>query len=261
MSRLRIGIVAVTMLAAAASVWADAITIDGQRYDDVLITRSSVFYYVQIPDEGRTINIPVDQVNPNSVTISDDPYYRDELKAEYERNRAMKDTGKPVIQNPSFQVEDSGPSQADVDALLRGGGGGGNAGGAGGAGISRNQFEQMLSNFGAQFRDGPQRNGQPSRVARMPDGTTLTLVGPPNRLTGLNVKGQGTPQQYAMFTNQMKMTVARLSPGAVAQVDSFVADAEKDGRATLNLPNGQARLTYSENGGTVKFEYDLSFAN
>lgn len=259
MLRLRIAsaafaTLALTMMRPAA---ADTITVNGKRYDDVLVLKTSAFYYIQLPDEGRTLSVPAEDVDPAKVSINDDPFYRDKLKIEYDRNREAREANENVqVTDPAFQADtSSGPSQAQLDAL-RGGGGGG-----AGASIPRTQFEQMLSNFGVQFQDGPQRNGQPSRVARMPDGTTIELVGPPNRLMGLTVKGQGTPQQYAMFQNQIKMTAGQMAPSAAGQLDSLFAEAKEKGRATLTMPNGQIRVMHTENAGTVKFEYNLTFGN
>jgi hypothetical protein len=59
--------------------FADQITVEGKTYQNVLIFKSSSRYYIRLPKEGRVISVPTTKVDESTVTIVDDPYYRDEL--------------------------------------------------------------------------------------------------------------------------------------------------------------------------------------
>ncbi len=247
---------ALSILVPCLSATADTITIDGQRYENVLISKSAALYYVQLPDEGRTLSVAVDKVDPDSVTINEDPYYRDELKAKYERNREMNESQEPVVVDPAFRVQESTPNQADVDALLEAGGEGGDAV-ASNASLSPSAIEAGLAGFGIQFQDGPNKGGHPTRIARSRTGITIELVGPPDELVQMTVKGQGTPQEYTMMTSQMRMFVTQAAPNAVSQYNGLVTEAEQKGQATMNAGGLQFRLSRDENGPNVQFEFNV----
>jgi len=245
-----------TALAAIAgtSAFADRITVDGRTYEDVLVLETSSFYYVQIPDEGRTLSVPRDAVDEGSVVINDDPYYRDERKAKYDETKAARESGEAMVDDPAFHVQGQTTPNIDTDALLGRGGGGGGGGGGAGLGATRNDVETLLTGFGIAFQDGPGSDGLPTRVAKMPDGTAIELLGPANTLQGIRVKGRGTPQQYSMMLNQTRMMLAQLAPQAVGGLDGLINEAERNGRASATLNGVNVTLTREEAGEMLDFQ-------
>lgn len=68
---------------------ADAITIDGVRYDGVYVRESDSRYYVQIPSSGQTISAPKPRVDVAQVIITEDKAEREALLREWRiRNAA-----------------------------------------------------------------------------------------------------------------------------------------------------------------------------
>lgn len=74
----------------AARVHADQITVDGVTWKDVLIYESSTMYYIKVPAEGLIFNTPLDSVSASDVIIERDPYYRDELRRQYDEATSGK---------------------------------------------------------------------------------------------------------------------------------------------------------------------------
>ncbi|MFO7776455.1 MAG: hypothetical protein R6W89_11730 [Candidatus Hydrogenedentota bacterium] len=80
--------VAVTAgLLAVPMAGADSIVIGGELYDNVIVREGASLYYVQIPETGEIETIRTSEVAAEDVTITDDPFKRDELVAQWERNR------------------------------------------------------------------------------------------------------------------------------------------------------------------------------
>jgi hypothetical protein len=90
----------------------DSITIDGTHYRDVLIHTSPHFYFVTIPDEGRVLTVPVEEVNPATVSIVNEVQYRDALRAKY---MARRGNTKPR----SYSSMDETRVVADAQDTLR----------------------------------------------------------------------------------------------------------------------------------------------
>jgi len=67
---------------------ADSIVIDGTRYDNVRVTESSRMYYVQIPDEGRTITALKSEVD--EVQITGDASEREALHRKWEKESGTR---------------------------------------------------------------------------------------------------------------------------------------------------------------------------
>lgn len=222
---------------------ADEIVVEGSRYRDVLVTKSSTTYYVQIPWEGRTISVRVEEVEESSVTISDDPYYRDKLKEEYRDARDLRASGElppevPKAADPRFQVQERSPSR-DFEAFPGGPGGGAGAGQV----VARTQLESMLAGMlGVQFRAGPGRDGMPSVVAPMPSGGTMELFGPPNRFMGLEIISKVPAAQVTMVTTQMQMFVAQSSPQAAAEFRKLVQEAQESGQSQGTIDGNSVKI-------------------
>lgn len=229
--------------------WADSITIDGEHYRNVLVYKSRNMYYVQIPQEGRIVNAPLDEVDDATVEINDDPYYRDRLKSQYDQVREARESGQSIESNepldPAFQVVDSG-NDVDVDALLSGGGGGG-------LGIPRTQLETMLSQYGAQFSPGPKVQGNPSVQAQIPGGS-IQLIGPPNKLVGMVIRGSGTQQQMQMGRQQMGMLLSQVSPADANQIRQIWQELDRTGSYEMTQDGAKLSITQTQNGQTINVE-------
>lgn len=223
---------------------ADSIVINGQRLDNVLVTKTSAFYYVQLPKEGRTLNIPIDNVNAADVTINNDPFFRDDLKAKYAENKALREAG---------EAED-----ADADPSFRAGAGsassaGGTVGGGAGLGTSRTQAEQALSGMGANFQPGPGRNGLPSVVANVM-GAKLELIGPPETLMGIILSATAPAPQIEMMIGQQRMMAQQGPPEQGQLLNRLIDEAKQNGTSSGTAGGVKYELKYKPNGELVEFE-------
>ncbi len=85
---------------AAAVASADTITIDGTKYEGVVVTQSANMYYVQVPVEGTTMSALKTDVKREDVIIESDKEKREALLAEWRANNALRskdgDTKKPA---------------------------------------------------------------------------------------------------------------------------------------------------------------------
>ena len=188
LARIFASICGAVLLAGAAG--ADEITVSGNPYKNVLISKTESCYYVQLPEEGRTLSLPIAQVDASTVKINSDPFYRDPLKEKYTANKARRAAGEIKDVDPAFRAAavSGGGSAMKLDDLR--GGGGGAGGVAGGFGVPRTAIETTLTKFGFEFQPGP---GNTSAVAKRPGGS-LELLGPPESLTGIVAKASGPAQ-------------------------------------------------------------------
>ncbi len=252
----RIGSALVLVFAGHGLAYADAITINGQRLDNVLITKTSSFYYVQLPTEGRTLNFPIDSVEPGSVSINKDSFYRDKLKQQYSENKELRDSGQKDFEvDPAFRAE-TGARLGDASA---GGAAPAAPGGAstGGLGVPRTQVEATMAGFGLSFQPGPGRGGQPSVVAQMPDGSRVELLGPPEQLTGVVASGTGAPAQINMMMQQLRMLVTQLQPAAAGEIQGLIQESEASGSARRSVGGVTLSLTQSKQGENASVEFQM----
>ncbi|MCH8204342.1 MAG: TlpA family protein disulfide reductase [Candidatus Hydrogenedentes bacterium] len=79
-------------LAIAAAAWlcpgfgtavADTITVGETTYEDVLVLSSDLSYYIVLPDEGKTLTVPREDVDESRVTLTEDKARREELRRRY----------------------------------------------------------------------------------------------------------------------------------------------------------------------------------
>jgi hypothetical protein len=95
--RLLVGCVAV---AATVSVSADSITVDGVTYTNVLVKESPSLYYVQLPEEGRVITVSKSDVDPATVSYTQDDQERAALEARWRDARTpqtLQETTPPSV--------------------------------------------------------------------------------------------------------------------------------------------------------------------
>lgn len=243
-------------LAAPGTASADSITVDGQRLENVLVTKTSSFYYIQIPGEGRTLNVPIDQIDEASVQINKDPFYRDELQTRYKENHERRENDEEIVVDPAFRAgSETIGSGSGSDAGVPGGASAAPAGG--GLGVPRTQLESMLAGMlGQTFQPGPGRNGQPSVVAQMPDGSRVELLGPPEQLHGVIASGTGAPAQIKMMMQQLGMLVMQLQPAAASALPALTQEAEQSGSARKSVGGVTLSMTQTkqgENAAAVEF--------
>ncbi|MFP4193265.1 MAG: hypothetical protein ACLFU6_14490 [Candidatus Hydrogenedentota bacterium] len=79
---------------------ADSIVIGGELLEDVVVREGGSLYYVQIPETGEIETVRTSEVAAEDVTITDDPFERDELVAQWERNRDDEETTEPASASP-----------------------------------------------------------------------------------------------------------------------------------------------------------------
>lgn len=229
----------------------DTITAGGARYKDVLVLKSNSSFYIQIPWEGRTISVRLEDVDQSTVVINNDPYYRDRLKEEYRVSKQLRDAGQlPQGTDASaFRVLESSNGNFELPADS----GSGTGAGKGGLGIPRTQVEQALTSFGVQFLPGPGRGGDPSVAGTMPNGARIELIGPPESLNGLDITASIPAGQMVAFAGQMKMFVLQMDSSLAGDYDAMIREAQSSGRSSRTVNGISVSITMAENGGTVDF--------
>lgn len=71
--------------------WADTITVDGVRYEHVIVRESGTRYYIQLPQEGRAFSVSKARVAAEDVVLSANPSARDALVEEWNaRNTELR---------------------------------------------------------------------------------------------------------------------------------------------------------------------------
>lgn len=242
---------------------ADEIVLQGARYRDVLVHKSSTSYYVQIPWEGRTVSARIEGVDASTVSINEDPYYRDKLKAEYREAKELRDSGQlsTAPDDSMFRVR-AQSSSSDFKLYSDGAGtGGGGAGGGAGLGVPRSQIESMLAGFGVQFQGGPSRGGMPTVVGQMPTGVRIELIGPPNRLMGVDVTATGPASQVTASASQMQIFVVQIAPGVAREFPAMIQEAQQSGQSQRTVDGVSAQISMREVGEMVEFRMSVMAVN
>jgi len=235
---------------------ADEIVVLGSRYRDVLVMKSSTTYYVQIPWEGRTISVRAEEVDGSTVSISDDPYYRDKLRQEYRDSKDLRATGElppraPSKSDPRFQVQEQSKTK-DFELYQEGPGGG--AGGVGGLGVARTTVEQQLAGFGMQFSPGQARGGQPTVIANMGPAAQIVLIGPPGVLMGVSSSSTVPAAQVQAAAGQMQLMMGQLSPELAPQIGEIIKEAREKGEAKRNLDGVAITISFKPVGEMVEIK-------
>ncbi len=236
--------------AVVSTAGADEITVKGIPYKNVLITKTGSFYYVQLPEEGRTLNVLV--AEGSGVTINEDPFYRAPLREAYVQNRARRAAGEIKDIDPAFRGGKDATVSQSLDDLRGSGGGAAKGGGAaaGGFGVARSDIEAMLAGLGFQFQPGP---GNSSAVASRPDGS-LELLGPPESLKGIVAKATGPVQAVDASVGQMKMFLMQLKPAAAGALDQALNEAKEKGSGTASADGVSISITRKVDGANATIE-------
>lgn len=254
--------VSLALSSVCVSAVADEIVIGGARYRDVLVLKTTSNYYVQIPWEGRTISVRVEEVDESTVSINKDPFYRDELKDEYLEAKALRDAGKlsPAAIDPMFRVQAQSPS-AGSRPYEDGGSAGGRGTTGAGLGVPRTQLESMMAGMGVQFQQGPGRNGMPSVVAQMPTGGRIELIGPPNRLMGIEVSVTASAAQVTAAASQMQMFIMRSAPAIASEFQAMLQEAQQSGQSQRTIDGVSTTISMKESGEMVEFQMSVMALN
>ena len=197
---MRVSIVVVGMLLGAACVaWSDGITVKDKTYTDVLIHTSSNFYYITAPTEGRIITVPRSDVDPATVSIVDDPLYRDTLKARYDENRDSPKAKSYQSMDESKVVADAQAAVAAAndarfqmrpDGAMPSGGGMAAAGSASaqGLGVSAAELQQAVQPAGVTMKQQGTQAGHPKFTGRSASGELeVDAYGPEDNLKHLSL--------------------------------------------------------------------------
>ena len=228
---------------------ADEIVVKGARYRDVLVLKTSSTYYVQIPWEGRTISVRAGKVDESTVSINEDPFYRDELKREYREAKKLRDAGKTVRvkDDPTFRVQ-ARSSSTDYDPFKAGGTAGG------GLGMARSQMQSMMAGAGLQFQKGPGRDGMPSVIAQVPTGGHIELFGPANRLMGVEVVVTVPAAQLETAASQMQGFAGQAGAGNAAEIAAMFREAQKSGQSQRTMDGASITIAIQESDGMAELK-------
>ncbi len=213
---------------------ADDITVSGNPYKDVLVIKTGSFYYVQLPEEGRTISVLIAQVDASTVTINDDPFYRGPLKEKYTVNKTRRAAGEIKDVDPAFRTS--------------------GAAGGGGFGVPRTAIETTLTQFGFQFQPGP---GNMSAIAKRPDGS-LELLGPPESLTGILAKASGPVAAVDATAQQLQLLLMQLKAEAATAYMGALNEAKQKGSASASAAGVSISITRTVNGENVDMEIRIT---
>lgn len=237
---------------------ADEVVLRGARYRDVLVHKTETIYYVQIPWEGRTLSARIEEVDASTVLINEDPYYRDKLKKEYREAKELRDSGQlsTAPDDSVFRVQ--AQSSSDFNLYSEGEGGAGATGA--GLGVPRSQIESLLAGFGVQFQDGPPRGGVPTVFGQMSTGVRIELIGPPDRLMGVDVSGSGSAAEVAGAAAQMQMFVAQIAPGLAPEIQAMIKEAQESGQSQRSKDGVSASMSMREAGEMVEFRMSVTAA-
>ncbi len=242
-----------------ASAAADEIVLHGARYRDVLVHKTDTIYYVQIPWEGRTLSARIEEVDDSTVSINEDPYYRDGLKTEYHEVKELRDAGQ--LGNASDDALFRVRRQSSADFNLYSGGEGGGGKGGGGLGVARSQVESTLAGFGVQFQDGPPRDGVPTVVGQMPTGLRIELIGPPDRLMGVDVTATAPASEVTSSAAQMQMFVMQIAPSVASEFQAMIQEAQQSGQSQRTVDGVKVQISMQEAGETVEFRLSVMADN
>ena len=136
----------------------------------------------------------------------------------------------------------------------------GGAGGAAGLGVPRTVVETQLAGFGAQFAPGPDRNGQPTVVGQM-QGTQIQLIGPPEALMGVSVKGTAPEAQAMASAEQMQIFASQIAPDIAPELRTMLQEAQQTGESKRNLGGVSATISMKPAGEEIAFEITFLAAN
>ena len=252
--------------------FADKITFEGVRYKDVIVVESPTSYYIQLPKEGRILLAPKAKVDASTVEINRDPFYRDELKAQFDKAKASGSTEKQPTEKPTFKIDtsariDTGGGAGSISGGA-GGGGGGGAGpssGAAGLGSARSQLQSMLQGMmqqqgGGQFQDGPVKNGFPTVILRTPEGF-VELIGPPDKLMGITMRATGPAAAMAQQIPDMMMLLTMAAPGAAAQLRPALGQLASSGAVDTTAGGARLKATITTNGDQQTLDLSLMSVN
>ncbi len=232
---------------------ADDITVSGNPYKDVLVSKTGNFYYVQLPEEGRTISVLIAQVDASTVKINDDPFYRGPLKEKYTVNKTRRAAGEIKDVAPAFRTSGAAGNGSSLSLDdLRGSGAGG--GGGGGFGVPRTTIETTLTQFGFQFQPGP---GNTSAIAKRPDGS-LELLGPPESLTGILAKASGPVAAVDATAQQLQLLLMQLKAEAATAYMGALNEAKQKGSASVSAAGVSISITRTVNGENADMEIRLT---
>lgn len=211
-------VIAASMAAGAAT--ADSIAIDGRVYEDVLVYEGNSVYYVKIPDQGRVISAPKSDVSAASISINDDPYYRDQLKTRFDRvqsgeqEAALATPSTPS--DPAFQAPDTIKVAGAEDEGVSIG-----AGGGGPLNVSRQDVESMLQSSGFQNQGGTWKSGNGM--------VTVQIAGPDDNITSVVASMSGQMAQVLQGMGQVNGLISKLAPWAPAWVQQSQAQLMTQG--------------------------------
>lgn len=235
---------------------ADEVVLRGARYRDVLVHKTDTSYYVQIPWEGRTLSARIEDVDASTVSINEDPFYRDALKEEYRKAKELRDSGQLSTASDESVFRVRAKSSSDFNLYSEGGAGTG--GGGPGLGMPRSQIESLLGGFGVQFQNGPPRGGVPTVFGQMSTGIRIELIGPPDRLMGVDVTGSGPAAEVAGAAAQMQIFVMQIAPGIAPEIQGMIQEAQESGQSQRSKDGVSATISMREVGEIVEFRMSVT---
>ena len=201
----------IVSMAVAGAAWADTITLNGKTYEDVLVYETPRSYYVCIPEEGKALRAPVDEVDASSVKIIKDAVYRSERQAVYNE---VKSGGRPKAA-PNVSIDPNAPTVIEgnannpprgTEALM-----GGGAATGGGLGVSLQQLQAQIQGAGLKFSEsGPGRWSAKNDKGNF----TVAASGSAENLQSLQFSVSGSMQEIQGLMVNMGTSLATAVPWA-----------------------------------------------
>jgi len=85
-----------TAVLAPTAIHADAITVDGKRYENIYLGAGAEMYYIQDPADGSMIHVPKSSVREQDIEITADREERRKLRDQWRMKRMNKTTDSPA---------------------------------------------------------------------------------------------------------------------------------------------------------------------
>jgi len=228
----------------------DSITVDGKTFTDVLIYKSPSKYYVKIPKTGKTMNVPLDSVSEDDVSINDDPYYRDKLKAMYQLRKLGKPSNKEV--DPAFKVVGGAPQESNVDAGSLFGGGGG--GGGKGLGVSQAEVKQLLGAMQLSFSGSGN-----SVTGKSSDGSvSVSINGAADNVSRIAGTLSGDPAAMQSKGMAMGQVLGRIAPWSGPWLMQNLAKLQQTGKIEKTQNGVKVSITASGDEQTATMNFNIS---
>lgn len=229
----------------SCNVGADSITLEGQQFTDVLVYESADYYYVKLPQQGKSLSVRKSEVPADTVTVNNDGLYRDELRAMYNE---VKSGARAAVERPvdsAFTDVRAGRQEVDTSALFATGGSGKPLA------LSIDEAKAAMAGAGITLSDGPgglqgQSGDGIMSVKLSTKGSELTAIsGSINSTDPTEVQGKA-------------MAVIMLASKVAPWAGGWVMSSQADLMSTGSIQKSQDGVSISLSAAPTGLNFNIS---